>query len=212
MRSLCDLHIHSYFSDGTYSPTRLVQMCLDAGLVSAALCDHNTIAGITEFEAAGAEMGFRAIPGVEFSTNWGTEEFHILALFIRPEHHKAIQEYLADSSTLKDASNRLLIQRLREAGYPLDYDAICAVTRGVPNRAAFAEALLEKGFVSSTKEAFSTLLDENYGLYTPPPHPDSLETVRFIRSLGLPAVLAHPIFKKEEPVVSPSSGKPSPAA
>ena len=207
MPALCDLHIHSYFSDGSYSPTRLVQMCLEAGLASAALCDHNTIAGLEEFAAAGSRQKFLAVPGIEFSTDWQhpawseKQEFHILALFVRPEHHAPIKEFLADSHKLKDASNRILSQRLREAGYPIDYDALRAGVKGVPNRADFARTLVELGYLSSTKEAFRTLLNEKGGLYTPPPHPDSLETIRFIRSLGLPAVLAHPLFEKEESIV-----------
>mgnify|MGYP000404840210 CR=1 FL=1 len=42
----CDLHTHSTFSDGTFSPTEIVLKAKEIGLDAVALCDHNTVAGL----------------------------------------------------------------------------------------------------------------------------------------------------------------------
>ena len=49
---LCDLHIHSIYSDGSHTPSEVIDLALDAGLSAIALTDHNTIDGLTDFISA----------------------------------------------------------------------------------------------------------------------------------------------------------------
>ncbi len=65
----CDLHTHSTFSDGTFSPTEIVLKAKEIGLDAVALCDHNTVAGLDEFVSAGKKYGVTTVAGIEFSTN-----------------------------------------------------------------------------------------------------------------------------------------------
>ena len=83
MKDFCDLHTHSTCSDGTLTPTELICMAEKLGLGAVALCDHNTVAGLPEFLAAGAKAQVEAVPGVEFSTDYGKNELHLLALLSR---------------------------------------------------------------------------------------------------------------------------------
>ena len=70
----CDLHTHSTASDGTYTPSELIDAAVRAGLAAVALCDHNTVAGLDEFLSAAAQRDIWAIPGVEISTEYQDTE------------------------------------------------------------------------------------------------------------------------------------------
>ena len=73
-KGFCDLHTHSYYSDGTYSPRELIDEAESLGLSAIALCDHNTVSGLPEFLEAAEGRDIEAIPAVEFSTDYkGTE-------------------------------------------------------------------------------------------------------------------------------------------
>ena len=80
----CDLHTHSVFSDGTDTPAQLIARAAQMGLTAIALTDHNTVAGLPDFLAAGQGSGVKAVPGCEFSTDYQGVELHILGLYIQP--------------------------------------------------------------------------------------------------------------------------------
>lgn len=65
----CDLHTHSTFSDGTFSPTEIVLKAKEIGLDAVALCDHNTVAGLDEFVSAGKKYGVTTVRGLNFQPN-----------------------------------------------------------------------------------------------------------------------------------------------
>ncbi len=199
MELTCDLHVHSTFSDGTLTPTQLVEEARRCGLAAVALCDHNTVAGLPEFLAAAEGTQMQAVPGIEFSTDYEGTELHVLGLFIRPDCYGPITELLEDFRARKDRSNAQLVEALGRAGYRLDYEAIKAGTpNGQVNRAHIAAALMEQGYTSSVKEAFKTLLDPKHGYYQPPERLNVFEAIRFIKSMGSVAVLAHPFLNLEE--------------
>ena len=70
MGQTCDLHIHSTFSDGTYTPEQLLQAAEACGLSAVALCDHNTVAGLPNFLAAGEKSRVEAVAGTELPLCW----------------------------------------------------------------------------------------------------------------------------------------------
>lgn len=195
----CDLHTHSVYSDGTFTPAELVSEARKIGLSAIALTDHNTVAGLAEFISAAENSGVMAVPGVEFSTDYGNTELHILALFVRPEHYAPITSLLEEAAQRKEASNRRLANALRNAGYFLDYDVIKANTpRGQVNRAHFAAELTRLGYTRTRQEAFEKLLSPKCGFYVPPARIGSLEAIGFIKSLGAVSVLAHPFLSLDE--------------
>ena len=197
--SFCDLHVHSNYSDGTCDPAELITLAEGAGLSALALCDHNTVAGLPSFLAAAEGSAVEAVPGIEFSTDYRGTELHILGLFIRPEYYAPITAMMADYHRRKEQSNIDLVENLSRAGYAIDYAAIKASTAdGFVNRAIIAAALMEKGYVDSIQTAFKTLLKPSHGYYNPPKRPDAYETIRFIKSIGAAAVLAHPFLNLDE--------------
>jgi len=197
MEKYCDLHAHSNASDGSLTPTELVQLAVKTGLSAVVLCDHNTVAGLEEFIQAATALPIEAVPGVEFSTEYRGIELHILALYVRPENYPAINALLADFRRRKEQSNLALLKALNDVGFELDYNKICG-NHSYVNRANIAEEMIRKGYVSSVKEAFKTWLHPRNGYYTPPKRPDAYETIRFIKSMGAVAVLAHPFLDLDE--------------
>lgn len=198
MKDFCDLHTHSLFSDGTCTPAQLIQLAEEAGLGAVALCDHNTVAGLPEFLEAAKESIVEAVPGIEFSTEYQGKELHILGLFIRPEHYDAVNELLEEALELKEQSNRDLIGRLGESGVHLDYDRIKTEAGGTVNRAVIAAEMVRRGYCESVKEAFGKWLSPEKGFFVPPKRPDAYEVIRFVKSIGAVAVLAHPFLNLKE--------------
>ena len=196
---ICDLHTHSVFSDGTWTPAQLLDEAERIGLSAIALTDHNTVAGLPDFLKAAEGKKVEAVPGIEFSTDYGHKDVHILGLFIRPEHYAPITEKLADVQRRKDESNRSLAEALTRAGYSLDYDKMKAATPdGQLNRAHFAAELVRLGFAESRQDAFERLLKPERGYYQPPKRMTSFEAIDFIKSLGAVAVWAHPYLTLTE--------------
>lgn len=199
MKAFCDLHTHSVFSDGTDTPAQLLDKAETMGLSAIALTDHNTVSGLPAFLEAAKGRNVRAIAGVEFSVDYKGTELHILGLFIDEKHFGVIAQRMEDYHRRKEQSNLDLVKKLREAGYAIDYGAIKAGTPdGRVNRALIAAELTRLGYTESIQKAFKQLLSPKCGYYVPPQRPDPFQVIRFIKSLGAVAVLAHPFLNLEE--------------
>ena len=194
----CDLHVHSFHSDGTYSPAELIDEAERIGLYAIALTDHNTIAGLPDFLAAAKGKRVKAIPGVEFSTDYKNTELHIIALFVGEDHYGKIKKITFDLLCRKEKSYVDLCDALGRDGINVDYAKIKSEAHGMPNRAHIAEALTKAGYTTSIKEAFATLLSKEGKYYKEPSKLDALETIEFIKSMGAVAVLAHPLLSLSE--------------
>ena len=156
------------------------------------MTDHNTVTGLNDFAEAGKGKPIETVPGVEFTTAYNGTELHILGLFIPPEYHRDINEYIDKATILKEESNYKLINRLRERSYDIRYVDILEGSKGHVNRANIAAELLKKGYIESIEWAFKNILHKNYGLYEPPERLSAIETIKFIREIGAVAVWAHP--------------------
>lgn len=199
MDKLCDLHVHSVFSDGTCTPEQLLELAESAGLSAIALCDHNTVAGLPSFLEAAKGGKVEAIPGIEFSTEYLGKELHILGMFITQEHYGAITKRLDELLVQKEKSNIALVEALCQAGLPMDYEQIKERTPdGYVNRALIAAEMVRLGYCNTVKEAFSNWLSPKHGYYCPPQRPLAYDTIRFIKSIGGVAVLAHPFLNLTE--------------
>jgi predicted metal-dependent phosphoesterase TrpH len=195
MPQYCDLHTHSTYSDGTYSPAEIISEAEKLGLSAVALTDHNTVAGIPDFMAAARGSSVEAIPGVEVSCQYGDIELHLVGLFLPPENLDIVTVYLESLNRKKEESNRQMIQRLNQAGYALDYDEIRqSHPDGTVNRAVIASSMLEKGYVSSVEEAFQGLLSQKAGFYVPPQRLSFANAIALIRYVEAVPVLAHPFL------------------
>ena len=195
MAQFCDLHTHSNYSDGTYSPAEIIAEAEKLGLSSVALTDHNTVAGLPAFMEAAQNSPVEAVPGVEISCQYGDTELHLVGLYIPMENLDVITVYLDSLNRKKEESNRLLIRNLNQAGYFLDYDEIRqAHPDGTVNRAVIAASMLEKGYVSSINQAFQDILSVKAGFYVPPQRLTFFNAIALLRYVEAVPVLAHPFL------------------
>ena len=194
----CDLHTHSVYSDGTYTPGELVAEAKRLGLIIA-LTDHNTAAGLPDFMDAAQKLGVTAVPGVEFSTEYAGKELHLLGLFVLPEHYAAVERMVKEQHVLKEISNMELVERLNQSGYLIDYAKVKGRNpNGNANRAHVAAELLEQGYVTSVREAFDTLLSNDGGFYVPPSRLQLIDVIKELDRIGVLSVLAHPLQELTE--------------
>ena len=194
----CDLHAHSHFSDGTYSPTELINEAEARGLCAVVLCDHNTVDGLDEFFVAAKDKTVEAIGGIEFSTDYGNIELHIIGMFVEPSHFEAVDGMVTELRRRKEESNVAMVNNLRADGFDIDYAKIAAANLGITNRAHIAVELIKKGYTGSIKEAFDTLLSKSGKYYVKTKRLDAFETIKFIKSIGAVAILAHPFLNLTE--------------
>jgi len=189
----CDLHTHSIYSDGSFSPKEIVAEAKRLGL-TVALTDHNTVSGLAEFLEEAKRQGVTAVPGIEISTDYRGKELHLLGLFVETQYYDRLEQVMKKYHALKEASNKDLVERLNEAGYLIDYETVKkSVPEGNVNRAHIATALVEKGYVKSVREAFQTILKEGAGFYVPPARLGLLDGIRLLREMKAIPILAHPL-------------------
>lgn len=198
MQGYCDLHTHSYYSDGTDSPKMIIEQAVEMGLSAVALCDHNTTRGLAEFMAAAEGKSILAIRGVEMTAEYCGHELHILGLFIPEDSIQKIQNNASEFEARKEQSNIDLAARLNADGYAVDYKKMRRENDGYINRAHFAAELTRLGYTESIKDAFKTLLHPDNKYYAPPRRPDALEMIDFLSGVGCVVVLAHPFLSMDE--------------
>ncbi|MBR2443964.1 MAG: PHP domain-containing protein [Clostridia bacterium] len=190
----CDLHNHSIYSDGSTTPYELVKYAKEKGLSVVALTDHNTIDGIFELIEAGKALDFEVVPGAELTTEYKGKEIHLLSLLIKEENIPKMQDFLLERLKLKDQSNKDLAKSLTEGGYPVSLEEMKKKYGKNINRAHFARELIEMGAVTTTKEAFNTLLLEGGRFYKSIPRPDVCSTIELVRQWQAVPVIAHPLL------------------
>lgn len=91
-----DLHLHTYYSDGTMSPTEIVQEAKLRGLEAIAITDHNKIEAWPEFQEVANQMGIIPIKGVEINAKYKNQVLHILAYGFKETSNLMALIYQAD--------------------------------------------------------------------------------------------------------------------
>lgn len=207
----CDLHTHSIYSDGTYTPNQIIDSAINIGLSAVALCDHNTVDGLPEFLSAAKNKNITAVSGAEFSVDYNGTELHLLGLFIPESEFGTVSDLMQEVNEKKRQSNIDLIKSLNKAGYKIDYETIKNSTpNGKFNRAHIAAELTRKGYTESIKQAFKTLLSTQVGYYKEPERLCFFKMIDFVKSIGAVPVLAHPFLnltKNELEVLLPVAKK-----
>ena len=189
-----DLHIHSTASDGKLTPADVVREAAGRGLSFIALADHDSIDGIAPAQtAARAFPGLKVIPGVEISTDVPEGEVHILGYFIDYND----PEFLAALAGFKNSRfqrGQKMVAKLEKLGIHIKWQRVMELAgSSVIGRPHIAQAMLEKGYVTSFKQAFDKYLGHNRPAYVAREKMTPQEAVGLIiKAEGLP-VLAHPL-------------------
>jgi len=187
-----DLHVHTTWSDGVFSPEFMVQKASEAGLRAIAITDHDAVRGIDEAVEAGNKMDVEIVPGIELSTSNGIHDVHILGYFFDP-HCSDMLEYVRYFQEERVKRARKIIDKLRKMGIRLNADVVIASAgHGAVGRPHIADALMEEGFVLSYDEAFYKYIGDGKPAFVKKPEISPAEGLALIHKSGGLAFLAHP--------------------
>jgi len=200
MEKLIDLHAHTTASDGSLAPAQLVQLARDSDLSAVAITDHDSIDGVAAGLAAGADLDFEVVPGVDLSTDLRGKTVHVLGYFIAGADDR-LAEKLAWAKRVRAERNDRIVARFNELGIAMTLDEVRAEAGGdVVGRPHFARVLVKKGAVATVQEAFDVYLDRRGKAYVPKFRFTPEESVSLILQAGGLPVLAHPGLYKWAPL------------
>jgi predicted metal-dependent phosphoesterase TrpH len=193
-----DLHAHTTFSDGTFTPAELVELALERGLTTLAVTDHDSTEGLSEAFQAADETGLEIVPGTELSTVWDGQGVHVLAYWPDLEH----REFQAELRRLRDdrfTRGERMVERLRELGHPVTFERVREIAGGGNiGRPHVARALVEAGVIGETDDAFTRELIGSGGRAYVEKHAlEPLVALELIKRAGAVAVIAHPGLWRE---------------
>lgn len=188
-----DLHTHTTYSDGTFTPTELVELAVERGLTALGVSDHDSTEGLPEaFEAADG-TGLEIVPATEFSTVYDGQACHVLAYWPDLEH----EEFQTELTRLREDRFRRgerMVEKLRELGYPISFERVQEIAEGGNIvRPHIAQALVEAGVIDSIDQAFTPELIGTGGRAYVAKHAlPPIEALALIRRAGGVTVIAHP--------------------
>ena len=195
---MIDLHAHTTASDGELSPEALVQRAHAAGVTHLAVTDHDTIASVDAATEAARALGLTLIAGIEVSAFHERREVHILGHFVNA-HHPDLIGFSARLKTERLERMEAMVAKMQGLGFPITLEDVLAIAGDAQlGRPHLALVIVNKGYCTSTKEAFSRFLGDGR-----PAHVDRFklsaeDAIRLIRTSGGSATLAHPSVSRME--------------
>jgi len=196
MTEIYDLHCHSTASDGSLSPTEVIERAHQQGVTSIALTDHDTINGQAEAAKAALANDITFIPGIEISTTWENKCFHIVGLNIDPTN-TALVSGINKLQTLRTERAKKIALKLEKRRIPNVYEGVVELAKGgMITRAHFANFLLANNYVNTQQQAFDRYLGKGKSAFVSTVWAELEETVKLIRQAGGVAVVAHPLRYK----------------
>ncbi|MDH5374122.1 MAG: PHP domain-containing protein, partial [Acidimicrobiia bacterium] len=179
-----DLHTHSRFSDGSDSPTALVNQAKAIGLTAMALTDHDTLGGIGEARRAADGSSLELIPGVEISCEWSPGTLHMVVLFLEPGPGP-LQDRLAGLQQARATRNDRIVDRLNDLGIDITVEQVAKEAgAGVAGRPHIAALLVERGVVADMRAAFDEYLGNGRPAYVGRERLSPEESIELARRSG----------------------------
>jgi hypothetical protein len=186
---MLELHCHTTCSDGSLSPTELVQAAAAAGVKALAISDHDTLAGWDEAFVAGDLYQVEIVPAVELSTVWFRRSLHILGFY--PDRAR-LTPPLENRRQGRLRRAAAMIEKLADLGYPIQLPQLPQA----PGRPHLAQALVAAGYVKTQREAFDRFLHDDGPAFVPYERFSASEGIQLLRSCGAVPVWAHPALFK----------------
>ena len=188
-----DLHLHTTESDGRLTPTELVKLAKSHGLKVIAVTDHDTIGGIDEaLREANNEPKITVVPGVEINTDLSSGELHVLGYFL-DYTNPGLKVSLGKIRESRVGRAEKMVEKLHGLGFQVEWQRILDLARGESIcRPHIAQAMLEKGYVTSERQAFDKYIGRNGPAYVEREKIKPVDAVRIIVKAGGLPVLAHP--------------------
>jgi predicted metal-dependent phosphoesterase TrpH len=196
-----DLHLHTNFSDGTYTPEELTAEAKRCGLAAVALTDHDTVEGCARMAAACGASGIEFIPASELTAEQDGEELHLLGYFLNVNHPRLLSE-LAKFQAVRQERIREMVARINQLNIPLRAEAVFTLANcRAPGRPHVARALVQAGLCRSLDEAFERFLRKGRPAWVPKYRISAADAIALVHEAGGLAVLAHPGLNKSDNVI-----------
>jgi predicted metal-dependent phosphoesterase TrpH len=196
-----DLHLHTNFSDGTYTPEELVSQAAKNHLVAIALTDHDTVEGCERAAIACKAVEIEFISGAELTAEQDDNEIHILGYFLDTHNQKLLGE-IAKFQAVRQDRIREMVARLNALNVPLKVEDVIALANcRSPGRPHVARALVKAGFVKSLDEAFERFLKRHRPAFVPKAKISSQVAIELIHQANGLAVMAHPGLNRTDEVI-----------
>ena len=190
-----DLHLHTQASDGTLSPTELVNLCAERGLKTIAISDHDSTEGLAEaYTAIQNFPDIEIIPAIELSADVPGSEIHVLGYFIDTSD-AAFQQTLTRFRGGRYERGRLMVDKLVELGYSITWERVREIAGDAAiGRPHIATAIVEAGYFKYSKDVFDSLIGRNGPAYVERAKLAPEDAIRMLRENGAAPVMAHPTY------------------
>ncbi len=196
-----DLHLHTQFSDGTFTPEELVLRAQNCGLACIALTDHDTVEGCDRAAAACAAAKMEFISGAELTAEFDDTEVHILGYFLDTENAVLLDRIAKFQSVRQNRINEMCAA-LNQLGIPLKSESVFALANcKSPGRPHVARALVKEKLIGNLDEAFEKYLKKGRPAWVPKTKMSALEGVELIHQAGGLAVMAHPGLNRTDEII-----------
>jgi 3',5'-nucleoside bisphosphate phosphatase len=196
-----DLHLHSIFSDGTFTPEEIASRAKSQGLAAIALTDHDTVEGCARAAVACAAAGVEFISGTELTTEHGGNELHLLGYFLDPHNARLLTE-IAESQIVRQNRIREMVAQLNKLHVPLTAEEVFALANcKSPGRPHVARAMVKAGLVANLDEAFERFLKKGRPAWVPKKKVSAADAIQLIHQAGGLAVMAHPGLNRTDSVI-----------
>jgi len=199
--SYADLHLHSHFSDGTFTPAEIVARARQQGLGALALTDHDTVEGCADTAAECARAGIDFVVGTELTAEHQGNELHILAYFVDPENEPLRRE-MTKFQAVRQERIREMVTRINALGVPLNAEDVFALANcKSPGRPHVARTLVRNGQCRTLDEAFDRFLKKGRPAWVPKSKMSALDAMALIHQANGLAVMAHPGLNRSDDAI-----------
>ncbi|HWN95843.1 MAG TPA: PHP domain-containing protein [Methylomirabilota bacterium] len=189
-----DLHLHTNFSDGTYTPEELTAQGKRLGFRALALSDHDTVEGCARMAVACGAEGIEFIPATELTAELEGHELHILGYFLDTANARLLIE-LAQFQQVRQSRIAEMVARIQKLNVPLREEAVFELANcRSPGRPHVARALVQAGLCANLDEAFERFLKKGRPAWVPKFKMSAPDAIDLIHQAGGLAVLAHPVL------------------
>ena len=197
-----DLHLHTFFSDGTFTPEELVERASKLGFSAIALTDHDTVEGCERAAVACAAAQMEFISGTELTAEHDDTEVHILAYFVDTQNQPLLKR-IAEFQSVRQNRIHEMVAALNKLGIPLKAEAVFALANcKSPGRPHVARALVKEKLIGNLDEAFERYLKKGRPAWVPKTKMSALEGMELIHQAGGLAVMAHPGLNRTDEIIS----------
>ena len=187
-----DLHNHSYYSDGVFSPSEIVRLADEAGCDLFALTDHDTTDGLSEARQAADELSVDLVPGVEISAFWRNMTIHIVGLGVDVDND-ILQAGLFHNQQLRKKRAEKIALGLWRAGVKDALEKTQTLSKtDMLTRTHFAQMLIREGYCKDMKSVFRRYLTGKKPGGVRVEWKNIDEVVGWIHTAGGQAIIAHP--------------------